>query len=633
MLARTAPATRVFPGQHANSACGTLPFLYCTRTILRPHRSYRTPRKTVYNDGEDRDESEPGSRLKKGNLDEIFTPSPPKPKRKAQRRSKDPFGEAGFKVNDPWETVWKNPPPRRVPSTVKNDAQRARSNKAAPTEGGEEDDSYAPFAEWSGPKTEAVSTKPPKRVHRDASHVPFERTRGAPREDQYADLEGTTITPTEKKAFESLFKLPKPSIPPEPTSKPNISYKKVGRDEERPNSTLNPIIHKVSTKSPSIDTIWSSRPVPEFPEPLRRLREATLATQSTNSTSIPQTDPELQEESSLPPQSDITIRRMGTGEEASVRLQQVAQKDVFRIKQRMRHAQTDIHVWHYLHVGVLKAVMDLELDGPAAYESGVKRLFAETPLPQERPDENLPAIEDSGDRTTSAEDGATDVETAPTTELEVQHKEMALQDANDASPDDEPAGLYPQPDLLSSRGKALEILSVSLPKHLINAFTILTTNFPGSPLPLTIIPLMKSLGPSSAALGLSTELYNLHLRHHWRQYRDLIAIDQILQEMNENVYEFDQITFNFVDGVLRWIEDARRGEHGAAMKVVSRMDRALRGEKAVRGWVKVMTRRRYDEALRKAQEKEAVERERLEEEENRRATMGLSLKGADEVEF
>lgn len=629
MLARRVPATQSSPRPSLLFGSGFLPFLYCTRTILRAYGSHQTQRRfSGNNDGDNGGTIRAFKDAKAGDTseqdtsytDKTASESRGRKKRATIGRLKNSFGRDGFKINEPWEKRWKtSPPPRRAPQDSPHDNH---------------DDAYAPFSDWPSPATESASVgeTPPKRIHRDASHVPFHRIPTEKREDLHADLEGATITPSEKRAFQALFGLQKPSTAA--LSKPNITYTKVGREDDDTNNPLDNVINKIATNSPSSDTRWSRRPVSEFPEPLKRLREATMAFQMGKGANISMKD--IGQTSASTSRPNPNVRTMTRADERSRKTQSAVQREIFHFKQAIESVKTDVEVWNLLHNVVLKKVLALDLDGskpPNGDEDGRTIGHISVTDLGGGPEEEPITIEGSRDHDSVNERNEANVKMAPTdpgSEPEATNTSITTLD-NDQL-EDRSTQTYPQPPPLSGRHHDLGILSVSFPQHMINTFTNLTTRYPGSLLPLNLIPLLKSYGPSTAALGLSTELYNLHLRNYWQKYRDLIAVDEILQEMNENVYEFDQITHNFVVMVLTSLEDARRGERGQTSQLMGRMDRALRGEKAIRGWMKVMTRRRYEEALRKAREKEVMERERAEEEENERAAMGMAeLRHADEM--
>ena len=198
MLSRAAPS--IYPPSWISiaSGSGVLPFLYCTRTILRTYRSQSNdrPARNKASRPSPSPTSQAGAGEEVGSLlaewDKKRSAKHDGQRRASSKQRQSQFGKDGFKVNESASIVWQTFKPRRLPSS------ESRGQKAG-------DDSYAPFAGWSGPSKDDVDAKPLKRVHRDASQIPFERPKTKARDDPYADLEGTTITPSEKKAFQALF--------------------------------------------------------------------------------------------------------------------------------------------------------------------------------------------------------------------------------------------------------------------------------------------------------------------------------------------------------------------------------------------------------------------------------------------
>ena len=90
----------------------------------------------------------------------------------------------------------------------------------------------------------------------------------------------------------------------------------------------------------------------------------------------------------------------------------------------------------------------------------------------------------------------------------------------------------------------LYVISRLYPAALLLAFRLLRTNFPTSPLPLAILPQIRSLGPTSYVLGASSEFYNALIELRWDVYSDLKGIDGLLMEMERSGVEFDVGTWN-----------------------------------------------------------------------------------------
>ena len=500
-----------------------------------------------------------------------------------RQKEKERFGRDGFKVNEAWETVWKNTPPSR-PSEVLSEEI--------------DDDKYAPFAEWSGPSSESANKKPPKKIHRDASHVPFERPPREAREDPHADLAGTTITPSEKKAFESLFELGKPSAAPEADSTTNSRRKGLSKDGV--DNMLETTVRKVLSKKGEAAT-YPYRTPPELPAPLKKLRQAAMAPRVENTPS--KIGKERLEQTHVRSGLKHITSKKHIGDSWSERLDRLAEQDVFDTKKTMLALTTDTKIWALLQSKVLNSVLSLELDGSLGAKS--KRW---------KVSEALTKQDDLEDTDSMPEKNATHGEASqlPDTRLHPMGHSNAISSDGNAN---ESTTTHSQPPTGSVEDRTLQLLSRSAPQHLINAFTILTDRFPASPLPLNLIPLVKSLGPSTAALCLSTRLYNLHIQHHWDKYRDPLAICDILREMDDNVYEFDDFTGILTGNILHNVRAAGRGELGVAAQAIASMDRAVQGQGVLHRWTMTMRERRQNEVLKRVREREAMEMEQKEEDE------------------
>ena len=589
MLSGAASKTRSSLLTSSISDSGFLPVLYCTRTILRPFAQYRRPRPRI--DGRDvtgsgqyeagKEDGEDG-----GLSDHNHEKGPQRQKHTHRRREeKNQFGRNGFKVNEPWESVWKHNQPSR-PSEI------------PPQE--TDDDSYTPFVEWSGPSSDSVSTKTPKKIHRDTSHVPFERPQREVREDPHADLEGTTITPSEKKAFESLFELYNPSAALE--ASPTTESPGEGVDNGGPNDKPDNRIRKITPKMGDASK-QPYRTMPEMPEPLEKLRRAAMASRLGNTPSS--TGKEQSVQTQFTASNKRHRSKTDVGDSRSERVDRLAEQDVYAMKRKMLAQDRDTRVWTILHNKVLNSILSLELDGARGAKSKKRKEV-----------EALKRQKDFEDKDSRLKRDGTQSEPSllPDTRLQPMGHSDAIPSDGDVK---ETITTHLQPLTGSLEARTLQTLSRSVPQHLINAFTILTDHFPASPLPLNLIPLVKSLGPSTAALCLSTRLYNLHIQHHWDKYRDPLAICDILQEMDDNVYEFDRFTWTLTMNILHNVWAARRGELGVAAQAIAGMDGAVQGGKRLNHWTRIMRERWEAEMLKGVREREAMEIEHKEEDEKR----------------
>ncbi|KAF2030852.1 hypothetical protein EK21DRAFT_64555 [Setomelanomma holmii] len=135
------------------------------------------------------------------------------------------------------------------------------------------------------------------------------------------------------------------------------------------------------------------------------------------------------------------------------------------------------------------------------------------------------------------------------------------------------------------------ILFPNYPHHLLTALVMLRTNFPASPLPLTILPTMKSLGRSSYALGATTLLYRHLLRTAWLQQSSYALIDTLLIDMETNVIEFDTGILEVLDAIIKEYEMARSSRLGREMQLVYGMELWGEGAKKVKAWRNVVADR------------------------------------------
>ncbi|KAK4574149.1 hypothetical protein LTR86_001910 [Recurvomyces mirabilis] len=147
----------------------------------------------------------------------------------------------------------------------------------------------------------------------------------------------------------------------------------------------------------------------------------------------------------------------------------------------------------------------------------------------------------------------------------------------------------------------LQILTVNLPAHLQDFMGYMSTHFPSSPLPLNLLPALKKLGPSALALGVTTTLYNSHISLlHTHHPTAVPTIVEVLEEMDREVYVFDDQTLEVVEKVLRSLSGYRHGHSGKAVQILFSSDRVTRGVEDLTEWRRTMLSRRQEEALRKA---------------------------------
>ncbi|KAF2631642.1 hypothetical protein BU25DRAFT_385118 [Macroventuria anomochaeta] len=136
-----------------------------------------------------------------------------------------------------------------------------------------------------------------------------------------------------------------------------------------------------------------------------------------------------------------------------------------------------------------------------------------------------------------------------------------------------------------------KILFTNYPHHLLTALTTLRTHFPASPLPLSILPTIKSLGRSSYALGATTALYTTLLRTAWLQQSSYPLLTSLLTDMHNGAIEFSVDTLALLDQVIREFDMARSGRLGREMQMVYGMEQFGEGIREVRRWRQVVAER------------------------------------------
>ncbi|KAK3670676.1 hypothetical protein LTR78_009511 [Recurvomyces mirabilis] len=147
----------------------------------------------------------------------------------------------------------------------------------------------------------------------------------------------------------------------------------------------------------------------------------------------------------------------------------------------------------------------------------------------------------------------------------------------------------------------LQILTVNLPAHLQDFMGYMSIHFPSSPLPLNLLPALKKIGPSAFALGVTTTLYNSHISLlHTHHPTAVPTIVEVLEEMDREVYSFDDQTLEVVEKVLRSLSGYRHGHSGKAVQILFSSERVTRGVKDLTEWRRIMLGRRQEDALRKA---------------------------------
>jgi len=226
-------------------------------------------------------------------------------------------------------------------------------------------------------------------------------------------------------------------------------------------------------------------------------------------------------------------------------LEQAVELDLEQITMAFASAETDVELWQMLHDKVLSRVTPLHLDDPAPKQSTKKQ-------------KRKAKIESN---VTEQSAWAGDV------------------------PDE-------------------EVIRRTLPQHVVECERQLSTNFPSSQLRVSLLPYLKSLGPTTFALATSTKLYNQHMRSLFRSQSNLPQVVHTLEEMDKEVYEFDDKTRDLVSSIRKRGGTARKNLHGAGVEALWGGERFKKATRAATFWGSRIDERMQEKALKEARAKE-----------------------------
>jgi len=222
------------------------------------------------------------------------------------------------------------------------------------------------------------------------------------------------------------------------------------------------------------------------------------------------------------------------GAAQKVLLEQAVELDLQQVKKTFETAETDVELWKMLHEQVLSRVTKLRLEEPAPT----------------RPSKN---------RKSRAE------------------RDTTPQWPGDVS--DEP------------------VITRTLPQHLVECQRQLFTTFPSSELHLSLLPYLKSLGPTTFALAASTKLYNQHMRSLVKQ-GNLPQIRSTLEEMDKEVYEFDDKTKDLLEAIKKRGHQYRHGSNGDGLRALAGGERYRKVLRSTMFWSHNIENRMQEQALR-----------------------------------
>ncbi|KAF1963445.1 hypothetical protein CC80DRAFT_486831 [Byssothecium circinans] len=407
-------------------------------------------------------------------------------------------------------------------------------------------------------KTQLKSPPPQSRYEHD---VPFEDETQPPptREEAEGNRGKTTITGSERAAFENLykkFKAPERETGGKKTGPPELDQiaDEWWEDDEDPK------VNDKSAKGADLDSLFDAVLSGKVPNTTGGSRNA-LKKKSKRKVDLATLAQDI-----MQPEQDETKRRLRhVATQRAAKLKIVQNEENQRIKGLLEAAQTDRELWQVLEKEVFGVIEVLNLDKDAADAGKGKKSSKQLSTP-------------------------------------------AKPNARRFSLPNDPASNPSSMSIRSPSPQDPRVLFHNYPHHLITACSILQHNFPSSPLPFSILPTLKSHGRSSYALGATTALYKLLIRAAWYQRSDYTEVCALLQDMVNGGIEYDSGTLNLIDEILFEWRTARSGRLGKGAQVVLRMELFTEGINRLKAWREDVAKRLGVWSEKRAQEGGLVRR-------------------------
>jgi len=402
---------------------------------------------------------------------------------------------------------------------------------------------------WAQPEQEAPKTP--------SDHVPFEHGEDIKDVHNPSDMK-TTITNTEKAAFERLFNTVIPRVVQQSVEGDNSS--------ETADTTSKPKVALAILTPPSSIEIRPNINPTAFPAPLQKM--AATAAQKLEI---------LQEEALLRQKEDkrramwLEAKTKEQNKKRSDPLENKINSEQKRIHKLITKAKTDVDLWRILEGEVFSKIEALDLDGTKAAQAEVEA--AKTAVAAAKI-----ATKYKKKKIAMAAEKAAKLE-KETSEAEIEEAAKLESIASEAR------------KKKKKKTVDLAIIGPNYATFLTTAFITLRTNFPTSTLPFTILPKVKSLGRSSYALGASTQLYNELIRVVWLTYTDFRLINELLQEMVNGGSEVDEGTLNVLEAIRLEGNRIKNGRYGVNRRAVWSTDVVQNGWRKIILWIPLVRQR------------------------------------------
>lgn len=415
-----------------------------------------------------------------------------------------------------------------------------------------------------------------------SGHVPFEG----------ASDERSTITPTERRAFESIMAAR--------TKSKKGGAKASANANSKPRKDLADAEDvQYDGATTSLDSLLDSalsEPTPSsrasVPAKERKPRQTATVRQASGPTELAR---------------DLASPARARGDRERLRsIEPIAHiaafdQDIINVKTLMTKAASDVEVWRIFEERVLDVLKALGMDENAA---AVEKEYVETH------EKDVTAVDSASTRPSSAGHtnppggekavaDAASTEPPPTTSAtqSVANETTAL--------NVESTALSPAPaqNLMLSALPATSVdpLSKSLSYHAWHAQRILAAYYPASSLALSVLPAIRALGPRAATFVLNSRNYDAHLDAHWKKYQDVPAMLALLGNMDAEVVPFTRRTRNTVWMALTYIDGALDGSKGPVAQRVWSAHGRRKGWHELGRWVGRLDRVIAEERARDAE--------------------------------
>ncbi|RKF74712.1 hypothetical protein GcM1_238113 [Golovinomyces cichoracearum] len=404
--------------------------------------------------------------------------------------------------------------------------------------------------------------------------------------DENPHEKGSTITPSEKYAFQKIFKeiFEKKQIS-ETVSvfgesfAPNTEEIDKQDLQQDTNDQLSKIISASCLKSPgSIDEIHSA--LEQYPPALRATAAEALGFDNLFSDKMINDEAESfpthidHKKNELEPFGDPEILRFRQRQrDLEKNLEAIREKERERVEGLMRSAATDFDLWKVLENEVFCLIQKLGLEDPPKPLASIPTAKAKS----------------KNKRKNEASNFLEEIPLAKPEPLSIQSKQTPIDDKavmHETSLPSEPEPPLPQKDNdplddLATKHNAspLQLYGPLYPSYLLLALRLLDRSFSQpSPLTLALLPKIKSLGYISRVLGATVQFYNeLLLIYRFRQ-NDFQGMLRLLDEMELTSVVMNNDTLDIVTQMCRVQDRVRQGSQGLGMSLLWGLPNFARGK-------------------------------------------------------